>query len=126
MQVGVDQGYMPIQPIHYSHKILLVQIKSNVNIVIHLQEFQNILEYLIKCMHELHQNIAEYNGEEDLENGYTKDFYTKEIKKLYAAVGGMKKIKSIQVNPNQLSGFVFTTFLTLYILIMPNMFRLGK
>ena len=34
-----------------------------------------------------HQNIAEYNGEEDLENGYTKDFYTKEIKKLYAAVG---------------------------------------
>ena len=21
MQVGVDQGYMPIQPIHYSHKI---------------------------------------------------------------------------------------------------------
>ena len=34
-----------------------------------------------------HRNIAEYNGEEDLENGYTKDFYTKEIKKLYAAVG---------------------------------------
>ena len=21
MQVGIDQGYMPIQPIHYSHKI---------------------------------------------------------------------------------------------------------
>ena len=21
MQVGVDQGYMPVQPIHYSHKI---------------------------------------------------------------------------------------------------------
>jgi len=34
-----------------------------------------------------HRNIAEYNGEEDLENGYTKDFYTKEIKKLYKAVG---------------------------------------
>ena len=43
-----------------------------------------------------HQNIAEYNGEEDLENGYTKDFYTKEIKKLYAAVGwdGQSKIYS--------------------------------
>ena len=38
-------------------------------------------------MYELSQNIAEYNGEEDLENGYTKEFYTKEIKKLYAAVG---------------------------------------
>ena len=32
-------------------------------------------------------NIAEYNGEEDLEKGYTKEFYTNEIKKLYKAVG---------------------------------------
>ena len=38
-----------------------------------------------------HKNIAEYNGEEDLENGYTKEFYTKEIKKLYAAVVGTKR-----------------------------------
>ena len=34
-----------------------------------------------------HEYIADYNGEEDLDNGYTKEFYTKEIKKLYTAVG---------------------------------------
>ena len=38
------------------------------------------------CMN-CHQNIAEYNGEEDLEKGYTREFYTNEIKKLYKAVG---------------------------------------
>ncbi|MGB0788674.1 MAG: cytochrome c3 family protein, partial [Marinirhabdus sp.] len=38
------------------------------------------------CMN-CHKNIAEYNGEEDLENGYTKAFYDAEIQKLYKAVG---------------------------------------
>ena len=45
MQVGVDQGYMPIQPIHYSHKIHAGATKSSANIATHLQEFQNIQEY---------------------------------------------------------------------------------
>jgi hypothetical protein len=40
-----------------------------------------------------HKSIYEYKGnpegpsQEDLANGYTNEFYTKEIKKLYKAVG---------------------------------------
>ena len=88
MQVGVDQGYMPVQPIHYSHEIHAganqIECKychSSARVSKH-----SGIPSLNVCMN-CHQNIAEYNGEEDLENGYTKDFYTKEIKKLYAAVG---------------------------------------
>ena len=88
MQIGVDQGYMPVQPIHYSHKI-----HSGVNKIdckychssARVSKHSGIPSLNV-CMN-CHMNIAEYNGEEDLENGYTKDFYTKEIKKLYAAVG---------------------------------------
>ncbi len=88
MLVGVDQGYMPVQPIHYSHKIHAganqIECKychSSARVSKH-----SGIPSLNVCMN-CHRNIAEYNGEEDLENGYTKDFYTKEIKKLYAAVG---------------------------------------
>ena len=88
MQIGVDQGYMPLQPIHYSHKIHAganqIECKychSSARVSKH-----SGIPSLNVCMN-CHQNIAEYNGEEDFENGYTKDFYTKEIKKLYAAVG---------------------------------------
>ena len=88
MQIGVDQGYMPVQPIHYSHKIHAganqIECKychSSARVSKH-----SGIPALNVCMN-CHQNIAEYNGEEDLENGYTKEFYTKEIKKLYKAVG---------------------------------------
>jgi len=88
MQVGVDQGYMPVQPIHYSHKIHAganqIECKychSSARVSKH-----SGIPSLNVCMN-CHKNIAEYNGEEDLENGYTKEFYTNEIKKLYAAVG---------------------------------------
>lgn len=88
MQVGVDQGYMPVQPIHYSHKIHAganqIECKychSSARVSKH-----SGIPSLNVCMN-CHVNIAEYNGEEDLDNGYTKEFYTKEIKKLYAAVG---------------------------------------
>ena len=88
MQIGVDQGYMPIQPIHYSHKI---HAGANQIECKYCHSSERVSKHsgipsLNVCMN-CHQNIAEYNGEEDLENGYTKDFYTKEIKKLYAAVG---------------------------------------
>ena len=88
MQIGVDEGYEPIQPIHFSHKI-------------HAGDNQIDCKYchsgartsavagvpsLNVCMG-CHNTISEYEGEEDLANGYTKEFYTKEIKKLYEAVG---------------------------------------
>jgi len=88
MQIGIDQGYAPIQPIHYSHKIHAganqIECKychSSARVSKH-----SGIPSLNVCMN-CHQYIAEYNGEEDLENGYTKDFYTNEIKKLYSAVG---------------------------------------
>jgi mono/diheme cytochrome c family protein len=88
MQLGVDQGYMPIQPIHYSHKIHAGENKiecqychSSARISKH-----SGIPSLNVCMN-CHENIAEYDGEEDLEKGYTKDFYTNEIRKLYKAVG---------------------------------------
>ena len=75
MQVGIDQGYAPVQPIHYSHKIHAganqIECKychSSARVSKH-----SGIPSLNVCMN-CHKNIAEYNGEEDLENGYTKEF----------------------------------------------------
>ncbi|MFS4445220.1 cytochrome c3 family protein [Maribacter sp. 2307UL18-2] len=94
MQVGVDQGYAPIQPIHYSHKIHAGDNKieckychSSARVSKH-----SGIPSLNVCMN-CHKSIYEYKGNpegpsrEDLANGYTNEFYTGEIKKLYAAVG---------------------------------------
>lgn len=94
MQVGVDQGYAPIQPIHYSHKIHAGANKiecqychSSARVSKH-----SGIPSLNVCMN-CHKSIYEYKGnpegptQEDLANGYTNEFYTGEIKKLYAAVG---------------------------------------
>jgi len=88
MQIGIDQGYAPIQPIHYSHKIHAganqIECKychSSARVSKH-----SGIPSLNVCMN-CHEYIGEYNGEEDLVNGYTRDFYTNEIKKLYSAVG---------------------------------------
>ena len=94
MQVGVDQGYAPIQPIHYSHKIHAGDNKieckychSSARVSKH-----SGIPSLNVCMN-CHKSIYEYKGNpegpspEDLANGYTNEFYTGEIKKLYQAVG---------------------------------------
>ncbi len=94
MQVGVDQGYAPIQPIHYSHKIHAgankIECKychSSARVSKH-----SGIPSLNVCMN-CHKSIYEYKGnpegptQDDLANGYTNEFYTKEIKKLYKAVG---------------------------------------
>ncbi len=93
-QVGVDQGYAPIQPIHYSHKIHAGDNKiecqychSSARVSKH-----SGIPSLNVCMN-CHKSIYEYTGNpegpsaEDLANGYTNEFYTNEIKKLYKAVG---------------------------------------
>lgn len=94
MQVGIDQGYAPIQPIHYSHKIHAGDNKieckychSSARVSKH-----SGIPSLNVCMN-CHKSIYEYKGNpegpspEDLANGYTNEFYTGEIKKLYNAVG---------------------------------------
>ena len=88
MQVGIDQGYAPVQPIHYSHKIHAGANKIDCNYC-HSSARKSKhsgIPSLNVCMN-CHKNISEYNGEEDLANGYTKEFYDKEIAKLYDAVG---------------------------------------
>ncbi|MFT4849386.1 MAG: cytochrome c551/c552 [Sediminicola sp.] len=88
MQIGVNQGYAPVQPIHYSHKIHAGanEIDCKFCHSSARKSKHSGIPSLNVCMN-CHKNIAEYNGEEDLENGYTKEFYTGEIKKLYKAVG---------------------------------------
>ncbi len=95
MQVGVDQGYAPIQPIHYSHKIHAGANKIECKYC-HSSARKSKhsgIPSLNVCMN-CHKSIYEYTGtageapsKEDLANGYTNEFYTGEIKKLYAAVG---------------------------------------
>jgi cytochrome c551/c552 len=94
MQVGVDQGYKPIQPIHYSHKIHAGDNKIECKYCHSSARVSKTsgIPSLNVCMN-CHKSIYEYVGnpegptKEDLENGYTNEFYTGEIKKLYKAVG---------------------------------------
>ncbi|MFV8226317.1 c-type cytochrome [Christiangramia aquimixticola] len=87
MQVGVDKGYQPIQPIHYSHRI-------------HAGDNQIECKYchssartsktagipsLNVCMN-CHKSISEVSPETATEE-YSKEFYDKEIAKLYDATG---------------------------------------
>ncbi|MFI2742054.1 c-type cytochrome [Zhouia sp. PK063] len=88
MQVGVDQGYQPIQPIHFAHRIHAgdnqIECKychSAARVSRHAG-----IPSLNVCMN-CHKTISEYTGDEDVANGYTKEYYTGEIQKLYAAVG---------------------------------------
>ncbi len=88
-QVGVDIGYAPIQPIHYSHKIHAgengIECKychSSARVSKH-----SGIPSLNVCMN-CHKNIAEFSGSKDSTYvEYTKEFYTAEIQKLYDAVG---------------------------------------
>ncbi len=89
MQIGVDQNYAPIQPIHYSHKIhagdngidckychSAARTSKNAGI-----------PSLNVCMN-CHKSISEFTGDADSTYvEYSKEFYTAEIQKLYDAVG---------------------------------------
>ena len=106
MQVGVDQGYAPVQPIHYSHKIHAgdngIECKychSSARVSKH-----SGIPSLNICMN-CHKSIYEYKGNpegpsaEDLAAGRTNEFYTGEIKKLYAAVGWDEQTQSYANEP---------------------------
>ncbi|TVZ52252.1 c-type cytochrome [Dokdonia sp. Hel_I_53] len=90
-QVGVDQGYMPVQPIHYSHRIHAgenaIECKychSSARVSKH-----SGIPSLNICMN-CHKSISEVAGDGDytsVNEDYSKAFYDKEIQKLYKAVG---------------------------------------
>ena len=67
-QVGIDQGYAPVQPIHYSHKIHAGdnQIDCNYCHSSARKSKTSGIPSLNVCMN-CHKNIAEYTGEEDLD-----------------------------------------------------------
>ncbi|MDB9961524.1 c-type cytochrome [Oceanihabitans sp.] len=86
-QIGVNQGYEPVQPIHYSHKIHAgdngIDCKychSSARVSKH-----SGIPSLNVCMN-CHKSIYEVAPETATED-YSKEFYDGEIKKLYAAVG---------------------------------------
>ena len=87
MQVGVDQDYAPVQPIHYSHRI---HAGSNGIDCKYCHSSARVsknagIPSLNVCMN-CHKNISQVSDTTATEE-YSKAFYDKEIQKLYKAVG---------------------------------------
>jgi mono/diheme cytochrome c family protein len=87
MQVGVDQNYAPIQPIHYSHKIHAGDNEINCKYCHSAARVSKTagIPSLNVCMN-CHKNISEV-AETTATPEYSKAFYDGEIQKLYDAVG---------------------------------------
>lgn len=89
MQVGVDQGYEPIQPIHFSHKIHAGENGIDCKYCHSSARVSKTsgIPSLNVCMN-CHKNISEFTGSKDSTYvEYSKEFYNGEIQKLYDAVG---------------------------------------
>lgn len=86
MQIGIDQGYQPVQPIHFSHKIHAGDNGIDCKYCHSSARVSKTsgIPSLNVCMN-CHKSIYEYNGETTPE--HSKEFYDAEIKKLYAAAG---------------------------------------
>lgn len=89
MQVGVDQGYAPVQPIHYSHRIHagLNEIDCKYCHSSARKSKHSGIPSLNVCMN-CHKNIAAVSDDVQAEglSEYGID-YNKEIQKLYKATG---------------------------------------
>ncbi|UQD55209.1 c-type cytochrome [Flavobacterium sp. K5-23] len=87
MQVGVDQNYEPIQPIHFSHKIHAGDNEINCKYCHSAARVSKNsgIPSLNVCMN-CHKNIGEV-AETTATPEYSKAFYDEQIQKLYTAVG---------------------------------------
>jgi len=87
MQVGVDQNYEPIQPIHYSHRIHAGSNGINCKYCHSAARVSKNagIPSLNICMN-CHKNISEVSDTTATPE-YSKAFYDGEIQKLYKAVG---------------------------------------
>ncbi|WP_434037046.1 cytochrome c3 family protein [Formosa sp. 4Alg 33] len=87
MQVGVDQGYEPVQPIHYSHKIHAGDNGIDCKYCHSSARVSKTsgIPSLNVCMN-CHKSIYEV-AESTATPEYSKEFYDGEIQKLYKAVG---------------------------------------
>jgi len=94
MQIGVDQDYAPIQPIHYSHRI---HAGSNGIDCKYCHSAARVsknggIPSLNICMN-CHKNISEVSDTTATAE-YSKAFYDAQIQKLYDAVGWDKSTQS--------------------------------
>lgn len=87
MQVGVDQNYQPIQPIHFSHKIHAGDNEINCKYCHSASRVSKTagIPSLNVCMN-CHKNISEV-ADATATPEYSKAFYDAQIQKLYDAVG---------------------------------------
>ncbi len=87
MQVGVDQGYQPIQPIHFAHTIHAGANQVDCKYCHSSARTSKTsgIPSLNVCMN-CHKAIAEVAPETATEE-FSKEYYDKEIAKLYDAVG---------------------------------------
>nr|WP_314835478.1 c-type cytochrome [uncultured Flavobacterium sp.] len=94
MQVGVDQDYEPIQPIHYSHRIHAGDNEINCKYCHSAARVSKNagIPSLNVCMN-CHKNISEV-AETTATPEYSKAFYDEQIQKLYTAVGWDKTTQS--------------------------------
>ncbi|HSP83226.1 MAG TPA: c-type cytochrome [Gillisia sp.] len=87
MQVGIDQGYKPVQPIHFSHKIHAGDNQIDCKFCHSSARVSKTsgIPSLNVCMN-CHKSIGEV-AEATATDEYSKEFYDNEIQKLYTAVG---------------------------------------
>lgn len=89
MQVGVDQNYEPIQPIHFSHKIHAGENGIDCKYCHSSARSSKTsgIPSVNVCMN-CHKSINEFTGSKDSTYvDYSKEFYTAEIQKIYKAAG---------------------------------------
>jgi len=87
MQVGVDQGYKPVQPIHFSHKIHAGDNGIDCKYCHSSARVSKTsgIPALNVCMN-CHKNISEV-APSTADADHSKEFYDKQIQKLYKATG---------------------------------------
>jgi mono/diheme cytochrome c family protein len=85
-QIGIDQGYQPVQPIHFSHKIHAGDNGIDCKYCHSSARVSKTsgIPAVNVCMN-CHKSIYEYTGETTAD--YNKEFYDGEIAKLHAAAG---------------------------------------
>jgi cytochrome c2 len=99
MQIGVDQKYQPIQPIHFSHRIHAGENQIDCKYCHSSARTSKVsgVPSLNVCMN-CHVTISEVAAETATEE-YSKEYYDKEIAKLYEAVGWDPATQSYSKEP---------------------------
>ena len=97
MSIGIDQGYKPIQPIAFSHKIHAGDNKIDCQYCHSSAKHSKTsgIPTVNVCMN-CHKSISEYNG--PVTADLDKEFYDGEIQKIYDAIGWDKEKLSYMDN----------------------------